>query len=67
MKPLRKLGFDIAYLALLTKDRIKALSRWEGRFSRRQVKALQHLGLKTDTPQRRHHRRADLQHILPLS
>jgi hypothetical protein len=52
MKTLRRLGFDIAYLALLTKERVKPLSRWEGRFSRRQVRSLRHLGLKTDTVDR---------------
>ena len=49
MKALKKLGFDIGYLALLTKEQVKPLSRWESTFSRRQVKALQQLGLKTDT------------------
>jgi hypothetical protein len=53
MRTFRKLGFDIAYLALLTKDHIKPLSRWEGKFSRRQIKALRHLGLKTDTVDRK--------------
>ncbi len=53
MKTLRRLGFDVAYLALLTKERVKPLSRWEGRFSRRQVKALRRLGLKTDTVDRK--------------
>jgi len=53
MRTLRKLGFDIAYLALLTRERVKPLSRWEGRFSRRQIKALRHLGLKTDTVDRK--------------
>jgi hypothetical protein len=49
MRTMRKLGFDIAYLALLTKEQVKPLSRWECKFSRQQIKALQHLGLKTDT------------------
>jgi len=53
MKPLNRLGFNISYLALLTKDHIKPLSRWEGRFSRRQVKALHTLGLKTETVERK--------------
>jgi hypothetical protein len=53
MKILKKLGFDISYLALLTKDRIKPLSRWEGKFSSRQVKALRRLGLKTNTVDRK--------------
>jgi hypothetical protein len=53
MKALRKLGFDIGYLALLTKREVKPLSRWENGFSRRQVKALHHLGLKTDTAERK--------------
>jgi hypothetical protein len=52
MKTLKRLGFNISYLALLTRERVKPLSRWEGRFSRRQVKALRHLGLKTDTVDR---------------
>jgi len=52
MKPLKRLGFDIAYLAVLTRERVKPLSRWEGRFSRRQVRALRHLGLRTDTVER---------------
>jgi hypothetical protein len=52
MRTFRKLGFDISYLALLTRERIKPLSRWEGRFSRRQIKALRALGLKTETVER---------------
>jgi hypothetical protein len=52
MKALRKLGFDISYLALLTKKNVKPLSRWESKFSRGQVKALHHLGLKTETVER---------------
>lgn len=53
MRTFRKLGFDISYLALLTRDQVKPLSRWEGRFSRRQVKALRKLGLKTETVERK--------------
>ena len=53
MKTLKKLGFDIAYLALLTKEQIKPLSRWEGAFSRKQIRALQHLGLRTGTVDRK--------------
>ena len=53
MKALRKLGFDIAYLALLTKKDVKPLSRWESNFSRGQIKALRHLGLKTNTVDRK--------------
>jgi len=52
MKTLRRLGFDIAYLALLTREQVKPLSRWEGRFTRRQIKALRRLGLKTETVDR---------------
>lgn len=53
MKAFRKLGFDIGYLALLTKREVKPLSRWESRFSRSQVKALHYLGLKTNTVERK--------------
>jgi hypothetical protein len=53
MRTFRKLGFDISYLALLTKEQVKPLSRWEGRFSRRQIKALRHLGLRTETVDRK--------------
>lgn len=53
MKALRKLGFDIGYLALLTQKDVKPLSRWESEFSRGQIKALHHLGLKTDTVDRK--------------
>ena len=53
MKAFQKLGFDISYLALLTKEHIKPLSRWESTSSRGQVKALHHLGLKTNTVERK--------------
>ena len=53
MKALRKLGFDIGYLALLTARDVKPLSRWESKFSHGQVKALRHLGLKTNTVERK--------------
>ncbi len=53
MKAFKKLGFDIGYLALLTREHVKPLSRWEGTFSRGQIKALKHLGLKTDTVDRK--------------
>jgi len=52
MRIFRKLGFDISYLALLTRERVKPMSRWEGRFSRRQVRVLRTLGLKTQTADR---------------
>ena len=45
MKALKKLGFDIGYLALLTQKDVKPLSRWESKFSRGQIKALHHMGL----------------------
>jgi hypothetical protein len=53
MKTFKKLGLDIGYLALLTKKNVKPLSRWESKFSRGQVKALHHLGLKTNTVERK--------------
>jgi hypothetical protein len=53
MKPLKKLGFEIGYLALLTRERIKPLSRWESHFSPGQVKALNKLGLRTGTAERK--------------
>ena len=53
MRSLKKLGFDIGYLATLTKEDVKPLSRWESKFSRGQLKALHHLGLVTNTVQRK--------------
>ncbi|MCK4597211.1 hypothetical protein KAU04_04195, partial [bacterium] len=53
MRALKKLGFDIGYLAMLTKRDVKPLSRWESEFSRGQLKALHHLGLVTNTVERK--------------
>ncbi|MBL7074563.1 T9SS type A sorting domain-containing protein [candidate division KSB1 bacterium] len=53
MKVFKKLGFDLGYLALLTKEDVKPLSRWEGGFSHKKIKALQCLGLKTGVVERR--------------
>ena len=47
MKTFKRLGFELSYLALLTKDNVKPLSRWEDGISYRKIKALQKLGLKT--------------------
>lgn len=53
MKPFKRLGFDLSYLALLTKRDIKPLSRWEGGITHKKIRALQHLGLKTGVVERK--------------
>jgi len=53
MRALKKLGFDLSYLALLTKEDVKHLSRWEGGISHQTLGALQYLGLKTGVVQRK--------------
>jgi len=46
---LKKLGFDLAYLSLLTKGGLKPLSRWEKDFGPETERLLRELGLKTRT------------------
>jgi len=53
MKTFKKLGFDLSYLALLTKEDIKPLSRWEGIINHKKIKALQNLGLRTKLIERK--------------
>jgi len=53
MKTFKKLGFDLSYLALLTKEDIKPLSRWEGSINHKKIKALQNLGLRTKLIERK--------------
>jgi hypothetical protein len=53
MKTFKKLGFDLSYLALLTKEDIKPLSRWEGSINHKKIKTLQNLGLRTKLVERR--------------
>jgi len=50
---LRNLGFDLAYLVLLTKYNLKRLSRWEGNLPPDQVAILQDLGLEVAQVKRR--------------
>jgi len=45
--PLKDLEFELAYLALLTRDGLKPLSRWEKPFDRSAEEALHALDLKT--------------------
>jgi hypothetical protein len=45
--------FDLLYLALLTKEQVKPLSRWEKKFGPGEIKALKSLGLKTRSIERR--------------
>jgi len=49
---LKKLGFDLAYLSLLTRAGLKPLSRWEKDFDAATEQVLHDLGLKTRTVQR---------------
>jgi len=49
---LKKLGFDLAYLSLLTKAGLKPLSRWEKDFGPETERLLHDLGLKTRTVRR---------------
>ena len=53
MKPFKRLGFDLGYLALLTKRGVKLLSRWEAGVTARKIRALRYLGLKTEVVERR--------------
>ena len=46
MKALRKLGFDIGYLALLTQKDVKPLSRWESPLDEAGLDALHNMGLR---------------------
>lgn len=48
----KNVEFDLLYLGLLTKERVKPLSRWEGEFGRTEIKALKSLGLKTKSVKR---------------
>ncbi len=45
--------FDLIYLALLTKEQVKPLSRWEKEFGPKEIKVLKSLGLKTRSIERR--------------
>jgi len=49
---LKRLGFDLAYLSLLTKAGVKPLSRWEKEFAPETEEILRDLGLKTQTVRR---------------
>ncbi|MCK4447435.1 MAG: hypothetical protein KAW56_10190, partial [Candidatus Marinimicrobia bacterium] len=53
MKTFKKLGFELSYLALLTKEDVKSLSRWEGSINHKKIKALQNLGLRTNVIERK--------------
>lgn len=53
MKTFKKLGFELSYLALLTKEGVKSLSRWEGSINHKKIKALQNLGLRTNVVERK--------------
>jgi hypothetical protein len=50
---LRNLGFDLAYLAVLTKHNVKRLSRWEGKLPSDRVAILQEMGLEVAHVKRR--------------
>lgn len=52
-KELRKLNFHLLYLALLTKERIKPLSRWEKPLSKNEIILLKKLGLKVNRIERK--------------
>lgn len=49
----KNVEFDLLYLGLLTKERVKPLSRWEGEFGRDEIKTLKSMGLKNRTIKRR--------------
>jgi hypothetical protein len=49
---INKLGFELAYLSLLTQQGLKPLSRWEKDFDQETQSILQNLGLKSRTVQR---------------
>ncbi|MCK4338907.1 MAG: T9SS type A sorting domain-containing protein [Candidatus Cloacimonetes bacterium] len=51
--PITKLDFQLAYLAMLTKQQIKPLSRWEKRISSQKIGILKKHGLKLETVQRK--------------
>jgi hypothetical protein len=48
----KNVDFDLLYLGLLTSERIKPLSRWEGEFGRTEIEALKSLGLKAKSVKR---------------
>jgi hypothetical protein len=50
---LTKLDFQLAYLAMLTKEQIKPLSRWEKKTSPKEVKILRKHGLKVENVRRK--------------
>lgn len=50
---LKSIEFDLLYLALLTKEQVKPLSRWEKKFGPSEIKALKSLGLKSRSIERR--------------
>ncbi len=52
-RTLSYLGFEVAYLALLTKYNVKRLSRWEGALSPAQMTILKDLGLEVAAVRRR--------------
>jgi hypothetical protein len=47
------INFELVYLGMLTREGMKPLSRWEGRFGRREVKTLKRIGLETEIVKRR--------------
>jgi len=53
MKHFKTLGFELGYLALLTKENIKPLSRWEDRISLSKTQILRKLGLTTRVVKRK--------------
>ncbi|MCD4818546.1 MAG: T9SS type A sorting domain-containing protein [Candidatus Cloacimonetes bacterium] len=44
----KKIDFQFTYLSLLTKERIKPLSRWEIKITSKELKLLKYLGLKAE-------------------
>ena len=50
--PITNLGFELAYLSLLTKEGLKPLSRWEKNFTPGTEEALRSLGLETRVVER---------------
>ena len=57
---LKQIDFELAYLALLTRDSIKPLSRWEKPLEDRDLKSLEAMGLYT----KRIKRTAKSEHII---
>jgi len=53
MKYFKTLGFELSYLALLTKEKVKPLSRWENGSPLNAIKALRKLGLMTRVVERK--------------